>query len=243
MTVKDRPQIDYAPPPPARARWVRRALVLAAILILTLVLRWWVPPAIARVRLLYWQHRAMSYMAPSDRVVYDDDPARAARLLFQSAEYSSLPCAGAPTVRFATPWKNFYELYSPPGAKSEGVLFLHERRNGFGESRLVAVLAYAEEWRVDSQGTRPMPRLVAAVFRPGTTFKNPILSHDINPWSAPVWMDDGHRPFRFYAGQPDASDASRFTVLYDVAGAPRVLDGWLLDDDSVRLECRGGTGN
>jgi hypothetical protein len=61
-------------------------------------------------------------------------------------------------------------------------------------------------------------------------------------WSPPA----GDRPeqvrlsgpgeFRFYAGQPDPSDPTHFTVGYDVDGAPGTIHGRLAPDGTIKLE-------
>jgi len=40
---------------------------------------------------------------------------------------------------------------------------------------------------------------------------------------------------RVYAGQPDRDDPSHFTIRYQMWGQEDVLDGWLQDNDGVRL--------
>ena len=43
---------------------------------------------------------------------------------------------------------------------------------------------------------------------------------------------------RIYAGQPDLNDESHFTIPYEIDGKTDVIDGWLMPDDSVKLEPR-----
>jgi hypothetical protein len=45
---------------------------------------------------------------------------------------------------------------------------------------------------------------------------------------------------RVFAGQPDPNDASHFTIGYELDGAPGVIDGWLVNDQTVVLEPRLG---
>jgi hypothetical protein len=45
---------------------------------------------------------------------------------------------------------------------------------------------------------------------------------------------------RFYAGQLDPNDPSHFTIDYELNGARNVIDGWLTDDDFLRIRPRGG---
>jgi hypothetical protein len=48
---------------------------------------------------------------------------------------------------------------------------------------------------------------------------------------------------RFYAGQLDPKDRSHFTIDYELNGARNVIDGWLTDDDFLRIRPRGGKVN
>ena len=45
---------------------------------------------------------------------------------------------------------------------------------------------------------------------------------------------------RFYAGQLDPNDPSHFTIDYELNGVRNVIDGWLTDDDFLRIRPRGG---
>jgi hypothetical protein len=45
---------------------------------------------------------------------------------------------------------------------------------------------------------------------------------------------------RFLASRPDPKDPSHFTIDYVLDGQPGVIDGWLQDDNRVRIEPRQG---
>ena len=47
-------------------------------------------------------------------------------------------------------------------------------------------------------------------------------------------------PLTLYAGEPDANDESHFTVGYATSRGRGTIDGWLLSDDTVKLEVRDG---
>ena len=49
------------------------------------------------------------------------------------------------------------------------------------------------------------------------------------------------KPINLYAGQPDPNDKSHFTLAYTLNGKPGTIDGWLNDDDTVKLEVRAGS--
>ena len=56
------------------------------------------------------------------------------------------------------------------------------------------------------------------------------------------YIDSKARPrtlaLRWYAGQCDPSDDSHFTINFQLDGKPGVLDGWLRNDDTIRLQLR-----
>jgi len=70
------------------------------------------------------------------------------------------------------------------------------------------------------------------------TWKNNIGEEGTNySFEVVLGMADKVRVFN---GQPDPSDASHFTIGYEVDGQPGTIDGWLTDDGIVKLEVRDG---
>ena len=49
---------------------------------------------------------------------------------------------------------------------------------------------------------------------------------------------DSDKTLRIYAGQPDATDASHFTIAYQAGEKKGIIDGWLKEDDTVELKLR-----
>jgi hypothetical protein len=90
----------------------------------------------------------------------------------------------------------------------------------------------------------------AAVAREGPSLQVRTNGGDAFPvtWVDGVLRTD--RPpgksLRFYAGQADPKDPSHFTIDYDFDGQRGTIDGWLTDDDFLRIrpqagEVEGGT--
>ncbi len=46
------------------------------------------------------------------------------------------------------------------------------------------------------------------------------------------------RSFKIFAGQPDPVDESHFTINCELDGQTAIIDGWLMPDDTVKLERR-----
>ena len=233
MTVTDRPQINYAPSAARRRRrTVIRAIVGISLLLAGVFACWKCGPAArTRVALLYWQRQALDYRAPADQVVYDDDPSSAAQLLHSPA-YLNLSTSGPPRAALlADPWKRFYTTWSPPGRIDQATLFLHERKNRRGETRLVAI-----ETAPLTSDNLPFVRLNIIVVQPGTSFSAPQDTSDTVQGLDALQLDSSATHLRWFAGQPDPEDASHFTIRYELDGRPGLVDGWLRDEGGVSLE-------
>ena len=206
LTPPARP-LAYAPRPPVhRRRAFGRWLAVGFVLFVVATGSTWLPPVWRRGRLLLLQHRCMAYAAPAGQVV---------------ADLRSSP----PTGVVPPDWAAFYALLSPPGFRSDGTVFLHERRTPDGRSRLVAVDV------VDMPGdaTRACCRVIAG----GTLARPPRPTLD---WTTEeAWTTDD---LQFRAGVADPADPTHFTFNVIDAGHPVTYDGWLGDDDAVRLERR-----
>jgi hypothetical protein len=212
MTDMDVLAIDYAPPLPIWSRRpVRRAIaVLIPLILLTTIVARWGRPALSHARLLSHFYQCERYNPPPDLVVYDNNTASVAA-----------------SVRPSTPWDGFYGIYSPPGRQPWPVLFLHKRTNSRGQRRLVVV----EGWPV------PIHKfgLTASVLRQSTPFTTPQMTVSNEMKMLPALVELGDRSLRWYAGQPDPADPAHFTIRYEINGTPGTVDGWLSDDDHVKL--------
>jgi len=241
MTVTDRPHIDYAPARKGRERRGIARVVIGSLLLAAIVVGSWMwgPAACERIKLLYWQRGALEHAAGADQIVFDNDPSRIRTLVsangFEEAQWTAPPSVFAPDRA----WQNFNRLYSPPGRRDAPVLFVHERRNSRGEARLVVVeRGWPERTLGDPSGRGAYFVLSCLVIRPGSALAAPLELSD-----SAEYVDANARPvtltLRWYAGQCDPADDSHFTVDFQFDGKPGVLDGWLLDSDTVRLRVRG----
>jgi hypothetical protein len=183
--------------------------MIAATLLLAALIAWrFAPMAWRQARLLYWQSKCMNYTAPADRVVFR---------LAENRDY------------IVEEWFRFYSLWSPPGFMSRATLFLHERLCPNGSRRLIAVGLHI--------GNHGEMFWKAYVFSRGTAISRPRLCGE-HYGSFGRGSDILYDADVIYAGQPDASDASHFTLRLVIAGDERVLDGWLRDNDEVVIEPR-----
>jgi hypothetical protein len=111
-------------------------------------------------------------------------------------------------------------------------VFIHGRRAPGGEVRLVAVgfdpIAFMDgsdtPFCAFSMGYRgPLSSLHSLGWRVGEEFQFAVAPD---------------KPLKLFAGHIDPADESHFTIDFDTGGTRRTIDGWLLPDDTVKLQLR-----
>jgi hypothetical protein len=120
-----------------------------------------------------------------------------------------------------------FGMRGPSSAPTAAVLFLHERTSPAGARRLVVVLS---DFMADTS-----PKFITGYDVEGFAHAPATWSHppseDVCFWSIDVL--DSVSPtsprVRVYAGQPDPSNASHFTIRFEVDGVQRTVDGYLQD--------------
>jgi hypothetical protein len=150
---------------------------------------------------------------------------------------------------------------------SSAIVFLHSRKNAAGAERLVHVEFSAnEDLSIIRQSPEKMIRvrnqraLIAnsvhakpdATLAFGTS-RSLLISQPYEKCTNIIWLPakDGRMEtgkvqteasnvFRLFAGQADPKDASHFTITYELDDQPGIIDGWLLNDETVALEPRRG---
>ena len=202
-------------------------------------------------------------------IVYEEEPVAAKKLRGNSSgvvnqqatrDISMQPFWGAfepPAYRASGFWEN-----GVTNESEDALLFSHTLTSPSGNTRLVmlemevklaTVTAPKDEHRVAINRrlkyriceTKPFGNM-PTILRHGTSLK---LVQDGEANLIPIkWIDGtlrAARPkeynLRVFAGQPDPQDPSHFTVEYEVGGVKNVIDGWLTDDDYLRILPRGGT--
>lgn len=228
--------LEYA----ARRRWSRRRTVVASLAVATLLAAagaWRSAPAIRdRVNLLHAQRRCLTYAAPADRVVFSNhreelDALRDADAAYRVGHQRASPDGGIDAFSYA--WYSVDAWRALPAGRWEpGPAFLHGRRTPGGERRLVALelsvigdqlIIYCRSFKpasLSDEGdvARRTPRSAPGVYR--------ILRMG--------------EPVRLFAGQPDANDASRFTVRCESRNESATIRGQVHDDGRVSLAVTDG---
>jgi len=205
------PTLDYAPKPPIflRQKSFRRACRIFGIVIVAVTAGKILPTLIYRMRLVYWQNRCLECALPASRVL-----TRTAGVVPRE-------------------WTIFYGLLSPPGLKSDGTAFLHERHTPSGERRLLAIDL---SFNGDTVGFHPRVFALGSLKRPPVESQVPAIIGFKAGFAAEV-----------EAGEPDTEDPTHLTIVVrcgddDIRSASSasviIIDGWVGDDDYVLLQQR-----
>lgn len=236
--------LDYAPAPSC---WRHRATLWSLVIaLIVMAATTWGPGACRRAQLLHYQRQCLAYRAPSDQVVTDD--------MRFNRDYCDTG-TWQPPVDLASPaptpvpvcYLRYLEMLGmnvPQAVRNTRqstqappvpVVFMHERTSKGGTRRLV-ILLREPSWRAIMHGVIGDTAVFTYVaVSPGTVFQTPMVTQRRFARIPGFW--------RVYASQPDAQDASHFTITYEdlsfrdgkVFGRG-TLHGWLQDDGSVLIK-------
>lgn len=112
--------------------------------------------------------------------------------------------------------------------KSDWAVFIHGRETPAGERRLVIAI-------VDRNDTELS--ISAEQYIPATLMLKSIATPMRRPFTACFVP----RNTKVYAGQPDPSDPTHFTIECDLQGQRKIIDGWVLNNGEVKVELRDPT--
>ena len=219
--------LTYAPARPA-AWYVRHRrvllIVLAAIVVGVAVRRWgwvvWGP-----VRVAYLQRQALAYHAAGDRAIYQANPE-------DKLSSSRALVFDAPMV-----WDRYLEA---AGMRTWPVLYLGRRVSPGGHERVVLARVAGTYSFLSSNVSQPSFHfgILAKTILQGTVTS---LPREARPMTVGLGVEVVRgTPVRMFAGQEDPVDQSHLTIVYDVGGQRGTIDGYLQDDDTVKLSVRDG---
>jgi len=226
----------------ARRLFARRDVLIALAIIVAVIAGFLILPSQWQAmrmrqylrRLAQARTACLTVSYPAGTIVFDDDPARSNPLMASGKYVSTHPSLGrgGSFALLPTPaWDVYASMQGGVGSTSSGggrvapVVFLHERTSPAGHRRLVVV----QFGRMI--GTDPFNRLFLYPYAdPRTAAGQRMLEMGRTPTETTT----------LYAGQPDASDASHFTIDYVLNGRTETIDGWFNDDDTVSLLPRCG---
>jgi hypothetical protein len=233
---------------PRRERHSLRIAVIGGVLVAIVLAIVYGRVYMKREALLRVQQACLDYAPPADQVVYDEEPARAKELLARGGDYVAVPTGGAPDDSpiagyVPTAWRDMSRWVMPdrPDPRN-AVLFLHKRQTHVG-GKVVLVCVEAD---------RAARKLRTTLIYPGASTLDPVVVTDLDLSPPPqpdlIVLKTGGDPFdaklpppgsgdrtdlRFFAGQFDAQDATRFNLPYEFKGQRGEFDCWLEDERMV----------
>lgn len=236
-------QLEYGANPPLHRRRIRRRAILLLVLISVGFAAWrYGPVAYRRAQLLYFQRQCLNFQQPPDFVAFESDPDAAARLIKQGT-HSPFGAIGTVQADGTIAWLrqpsagfypkcliDFTEHGDGDDAVDGAFVYLHERTSAAGKRYLVGVyLEVGNEISIEH-----------FVLTPATTSTNVV--HHLQTSSflgTETWKGAATaRNVRFFAGQSDPNDPSRFSIDFEVAGRRDTLDGRVDDDGGIMLQLR-----
>jgi hypothetical protein len=184
----------------------------------------------------FWfhQHRCSAYRAPSDQIVFDESSTS------QPPTTQGTGGGGGILLPMPSSWSALrtWHGYGDPGCVN---LFLHERVSPGGIRRVIAIdLKIGRLSNVGSKVTLENhlwePRWLPG---PAGNATGADYLRKRTGWSD-FWIKRRGPAdrLRFYAGQPDPNDSSRFLLPFDWRGQRVVLDGRLGEDGRIDYTLR-----
>ena len=226
VAQQDSAALEYEPAGPRRVRVRWRWVIVILLAIVAGAAYWWraeLSQRWLRGRLLYAQHRCLTFPNDADRVVYDDDPAAAKELLARGGyvEISGAACAASPR------WDDLFtrlgrSTFLWPDVAPGATVFLHELRTPDGRRVLIHVTA--------SPAGKDERLFTVMAINPGTWTTIPDYEIGLRTeatFALGFWdTTDPHlfipiRPeqrLRLYAGTIDPSHASRVIIPFEIDG-------------------------
>src|SRR5688500_7875776 len=206
---------------------------------------------IAVAQLHFYERACMRYRASPDQVALEFDPEKAEPLVDAGGDYlggSFYAIDGLPAMLVPQSLRAYRG--PPTAAPTRGTLFLHRRTSRGGYARVVVVEIDTTSWiESEDAGDISVMNVLASTSPPMALFDvrpppvkqsigwRVILTRNVT-WENGVMRGSLSRRTRFYSGQPDPADPSRFTIAYEICGEKDQIDGELLDDGRVTLHPR-----
>lgn len=222
--------LDYAPAPPwYRTRRLRRRVALVVLAAAIGCGIRWGPPAFKQARMLWWQHQCRAYAAPADEVVYDEDPIAAGKLIALGGDYHGENNPVDANAQVACKVPQCYQRFRDVISRNHydgAIVYLGERALPDGRPCIVAV--YFQNFAPGA--VRYGHPLAAVLIEPAPLTGEPRVIPHLSAMGAEAWVGGTHPTIRFFAGQPDPRDRTRFTIQYEQEGKRGQVFGQIMLD-------------
>jgi hypothetical protein len=215
----------------------------------------WGPRVWYQARLLYWQRQCMTFTRPADFVVYEEDPAAAAALIWQDAQYASLALMRRiGSYTYNEPHHSMAAVYQASGdwhlqdllpakplsariATPMATIFMHALQTPAGKPRLV-IVRYSPEQKLFTPGFLSDRNTFWISIVPAPLLGMPMgTMESVAEDSRSTWPRQAPN-VRIFAGQPDPADPSHFTIRYQMWGQEDIIDGTIDDREMVSFRPR-----
>jgi hypothetical protein len=219
-------QIEYAREPVKwfRRRWVRRVLVPWGTAVAIGICVWsWAPVVVRQVERIAAQRECLAHTPVAQLV--------------------SFKCEGWNIIFNWSRPEEFNRLLDSSRLRNthkEALLVLHERHMANGPSRPVVVLF---DCNSPSNPVRAQVMELGIFGKPGVRSDDQVGFPRF--WPKADWSPNSAamEQYQIFEGRADMDDSTHFTIPYEMDGKHGIVDGWLVDDRSVKLQIRAeGTG-
>jgi hypothetical protein len=221
-------RLDYAPQIPPWYHHKRVRQIAVGIAVFIVIYYWGYQIWHQQVRRQFAQdwrsetQACMEYTAPANQIVFDDDPRDFGQL--DDCNVIMRRNGQAAAGRKLNIWS--YSLISIPALTkvSDAFVFLHARKSKSGNQRLIVIwspMLFEQDFNLHA----------AVILAPNAPFDQLVGKEGMN-FDSTI---PHNSTLRVFAGQPDPFDDSHFTIGYEADHHAGTIDGWLEDDDTVKL--------
>jgi hypothetical protein len=216
-------KLDYGRSAPIlrRQSTLKLATLFSGLVTLVVVIMW-LPASIRYVQREYWGHQCLNYIPNDGEVCHESHLTSEEELWVDQA-------------RVPDCWTKFYSSVSPYGFRSNGTVFLHERRSRSGHERLVAIDVVVSDPHAMSRGFYFRAKIFdcSSITQGARQMKDMDLATGSSVESYTPYHD-----LRVYSVKADSMDHSHFTICLELDGKTKYEEGWLDDDDTIELVLR-----
>ena len=223
--------LSYEPSKPRKWKLPRILIALCFAVILILAGLKVAPEFMRRSRMLYHQQRLL-HSAPGSSAAFAYFPSNGAATQ-TSGPVGTASGTAVGSLSYTSDWTQYRAANLSPVPFGAYPVYVHSISDRHGQELLVAV-------QIPIPGSNGAPQLWAEVYTPGSWLSYPSVA-PVVVWPFQFDFDINRllsSRFTIFPGQPDPSDASHFTIDYDLNGQRHTLDGYINEQDVLTIEKR-----